>query len=148
MKIIPIKQFSFVLEADGIDQFELQEVGTPDLTIDEVEHGEGNAIVRTPGMMRFGDLTLSRLKPSGTANYSVIQWFEQVQNARTGTGGTPDIYLRNVVIRLQDNAGSTVETWEYGDCWIKQITGISLSKTTSDNIMEEASLVVNNYEYR
>lgn len=147
-KVDPIKQFSFVLEVDGIDQFEIQEVTTPDMTIEEVEHGEGNVIRRTPGMVRYGDLTLSKLKPTNTTERSLLDWFEQVQNPTTGVGGTPDQYLRTVTIRLRDNAGNTVDTWEYDDCWLKQKTGITLSKTASDNIMEEAILVVNGHDER
>lgn len=146
-KVVGIKQFAFVLEAEGIDQFEVQEVTTPDLTIEEVEHGEGNKKVRTPGMVTIGDLTLSRLKKSDTADYNVMQWFEQVQNARTGTGSTPDLYLRNVVLRQQDNAGNTIYTWEFKECWIKQISGTTHSATTSDNVIEEVVMVVNDYAY-
>jgi phage tail-like protein len=146
-KVVGIKQFSFVLEADGIDQFEVQEITTPDLTIEEVEHGEGNKKVRTPGMVSIGDLTLSRLKKSTTADFRVVEWFEQVQNARTGTGGTPDLYLRNVVLRQQDNAGNTVETWEFKEAWVKQISGTTHSATASDNVIQEVVLVVNDYSY-
>ena len=146
-KVIGIKQFSYVLEADGIDQFEIQEVTTPDIVIEEVEHGEGNKKVRTPGMVTIGDLTLSRLKKSTTADYGVVQWFESVQNPRTGTGGTPDLYLKNVVLRQQDNAGNTIETWEFKECWVKQSSGTTHSSTASDNVIQEVVLVVNDYSY-
>lgn len=147
-KIQPIKQFQYVLEVNNIEQFYFQEITTPDITVDEVEHGEGNRIYRTPGMVRIGDMTLSKLIASDTAEQWALDWLNSAQNVASGVGGLPSAYLQTVTIRLRDNAGNTIKTMECGECWLKQKSGVTLSSTTSDNVLEEAMLVVNTYEER
>lgn len=141
--ISPLKQFKFTIEIDGLDQFLCQEVTLPDQIVEEVEHTEGNFKVRTPGLVTLGDITLSKLKPADTADDWALEWITSVQDLSTGVGGVPADYLRTVVIRLQDNAGNTIETRTYTDCWVKQNTGLTLSKTSSDNIMQEVVIVAN-----
>lgn len=145
-KVNPIKQFNWTIEIDGLDQFVAQECTLPDRTIDEAEHTEGNFVVRTPGLVRLGDLSLSNLKPSEVADNWAQDWFTSVQDLEEGTGQIPQLYNRNIVVRLRDNQGNTVQQYEYKDCWIKQITGLTLSKTTSDNILEEVVITVNGLE--
>jgi phage tail-like protein len=142
-KVIPLKQFSYSVEIDGLNQFLCQDISLPEMTIDEAEHTEGNFKTRTPGLVALGDLTLSNLKPSDTSDPWAWDWINGVQNPSTGIGLTPDQYQRNVVVRLKDNGGNTIESWEFLDCWPKKALGLSLSKTSSDNIMEEVVLVVN-----
>lgn len=141
----PTKQFQFSLEIDGLEQLLVQEMTLPDYTVDEVEHGEGNVIFRTPGMARFGDITLSKLMKGANPDSFVDDLIRQVQDWQTGGGQPPQVYLKTLVVRVKDNTGATIKSYEFTDCWIKQKTGISLSRTTSDNIMEEAVLVCNGY---
>lgn len=142
-KVNPVKQFQYVIEVDGLDQFLCQELTLPDETIEEAEHTEGNAVYRTPGLTRIGDVTLSNLVPTDENDDWAKSWLLQVQDRQAGSGGTPEQYLRTVVVRLLDNGGNTIKTYEMIDCWVKQITGLTLSKSTSDNIMREVVLVVN-----
>lgn len=141
--INPIKNFRFTVEIDGLDQFRCQTATLPDVVIEEVEHTEGNFKVRTPGLVTLGDITLGNLIASDAADDWAIDWINSVQSIEDGVGGVPADYQRTIVIRLQDNAGNTVLTKTYLDCWVKQRTGISLDKTASDNIMEEVVIVAN-----
>jgi phage tail-like protein len=141
----PTKQFQYAVEVDGLEQLLAQELSLPDYTVDEVEHGEGNTIYRTPGMARFGDLTLSKLMKGANPDSFVDNLIRQVQDWQTGGGQSPQIYLKTMIVRVKDNAGQTIKSYEFTDCWVKQKTGITLSRTTSDNIMEEMVWVVNGY---
>lgn len=142
-KVNPLKQFAYVVEINGLDQFVCQELTLPDVTVEETEHTEGNAIIRTAGLSRVGDLTLSNLKPADTAEQWALDLINSVQNRTTGVGGTPEQYELTIVVRLRDNAGATVISYECTGCWCKKALGMSLSKTSSDNIMEEVQFVCN-----
>ncbi len=147
-KINGIKQFQFSIEIDGLEQFRCQTATLPDLTTDEAEHTEGNLVVRTPGLARIGDLTLGNLIPSDTADDWATDLFKSVNDIEGGFGNIPELYLITITIRMYDNAGNTKNTWEYKDCWMKQLTGIGLDKGTSDNIIQEAIFVTNGFDKR
>jgi phage tail-like protein len=134
----PLKQFNFDIEVAGIVQFTAQEVTTPEINVGEVEHGEGNVKKRTPGLISYGDLTVSTLKVAPNADAWAYDWFEQL---RLGT--TPTQYLKNVVIRLKDQGGATVRTIECIECWVKKLGGMALSQTADENVIEEVVIVVN-----
>lgn len=144
-KITPLKQFAFTVEINGLDQFVCQELTLPEKTVEEAEHTEGNFVVRTPALTRVGDFTLSNLKPADTAESWAIDLINSVQNPETGVGGTPADYELTIVIRLKDNGGNTITTYEATGCWCKKAVGFSLSKTASDNIMEEVQFVCNGF---
>lgn len=145
MRVIGLKQFQYSIEIEGLEQFLAQELTLPDVTVDEVEHGEGNIVVRTPGMMKFGDLTVSKLVASTVSDTWASDLIRQINNPDTNTGQPVTTIFKTVVIRLKDIAGNVKKTYELFDCWIKQKTGISLSSTTSDNIIEEAIFVTNGW---
>ena len=51
----PVKSFQFLVEIDGIDQFEIQSVEPPEMEIETAEHGAGLHKVKTGGIVKFGD---------------------------------------------------------------------------------------------
>lgn len=143
MGLNPLKQFNYDIEIDGLAQFVAQEVTTPEITIGEVEHGEGNEKRRTPGMIAYGDLTISMLKVAPSADDWAYNWFDQIKN-----GSVPTTYLKNVTIRLKSEDGKTAKTIECKECWIKKLGGLTLSQTAEDNIMEEVVFACNGLETR
>lgn len=143
MQIVPIKQYTFSIEIDGLVQFTAQEITTPDWETEEVEHGEGVVIVRTPGMVKFGDLTVKKLIASDTADTWARDWITQVNNPQTNVGSATTLFLKTCVIRMKDAQGAVKKTWEYKDCWMKKKSGVDLSRTSSDNVIEECVIAVN-----
>lgn len=143
MQVNPIKQFFFSIEVDGLVQFTAQEITTPDLEVEEVEHGEGTYIVRTPGLLKFGDLTVKKLISADTADTWARDWLNKVNNPQTNSGSAPSVFMKTCVIRLKDAQGNVKKTWEYKDSWLKKKTGVDLSRTSSDNIIEECVIAVN-----
>jgi phage tail-like protein len=142
-KVVPLKQFEYVVEIDGLDTFLVQEVTLPERSVDVTEHGEGNIKRKTPGMVMIGQLVLKKLIPADTADTWAFDWFNQVQNTQTGVGTTT--FFRNVVIRLKDNAGSSKKVFQCIECFPSKIVPGSLNSTSSDNVMEEVTLEVNDY---
>ena len=134
----PLKQFNFVIEVKGLAAFIAQEVTTPEITIGEVEHGEGNTKVKTPGMIVYGDVTISMMKVAPNADLWAYDWFNEIKN-----GAVPTTYLKNITIRLLDQAQKTVRTIEAQDCWVKKLGGLTLSATADDNILEEVVFATN-----
>lgn len=145
MNIVPIKAYTFSIEVEGLVQFTAQEVTTPDTEVEAVEHGEGVSIVRTPGMMKFGDISIKKLIASDTADTWARDWILQVNNPQTNTGANPSVSMKTVVIRLKDAQGNVKKTYEFKDCWMMKKAGVTLSRTSSDNVIEECTLASNGW---
>lgn len=144
-RVNPVKQTHYVVEANGLNQFICQDFTLPDKSIGEAEHTEGSLVVKTPGRVTVGNANLSNLLPTDETEDWAVAWFTQQYNTFEGTGGTPDQYLRTLVIRLQDGAGNNIQSYELIDCWVKKVGGIQLSKGSDDNVIREIELIVGDW---
>ena len=144
-KVNGIKQFKWILELNGVDQLLFQTATLPEKTIEEVGHTEGNVKKKTPGLVTIGDLVLGKLIATDNTETFFLDWFNEVQNTGTGTGGVPAEYQRDIRVRLTDNNDNTIRLIEYTGCWIKEAPSIDLDRGASDNIMEEATIVVEDF---
>lgn len=145
-QVNPAKQVHFIIEANGLNQFICQDLTLPDKSIGEGEHTEGVLVVKTPGRVTIGSMTLSNLVPTDQTEDWAYTWFSQVYNTRTAQGGTPSDYLRTLVVRVQDGAGNNIKSYELVDCWVKKVGGVQLSKGSDDNVIEEIELVVGDWD--
>lgn len=134
----PKKVFNFGVIAPGLNPYSVQECDLPDFDLDIVEHGESNHMVGTAGMIKFGDMTLTKLRPVSGGDNWIWDWIQSIQNVITGGGSLPQQYKRNfnVVQYSYDNITIT-DNWGCNGAIPKKLNGLKLSKTKSENSLEE-----------
>jgi phage tail-like protein len=137
------KVFQFRVEMRGIDQWEVQEVNIPEVEMDVVEHGDANFLVKTGGILKFGDITLKRLKKMQAGDTWAWDWLLRVQDPATGGGTLPENYKEQVIIKqLSADGSTTIDQWICLGCFPKKVSHETFNRTSSDNQMETVVLSV------
>lgn len=135
----PRKKFCFSLEFEGLEPALCQKVTLPTLSIDVAEHGAANILIKTGGMIKVGDMEISKLMFANKTENWAYNWMKQVSNPETGSMGVPSQYKRNgFLILLAPDLVSIQEKWQLFGCFPKEIEKEELDKTnTADNLMEK-----------
>jgi phage tail-like protein len=106
-----------------------------------VEHGVANILNKTAGMVKVGDLELTKLKFQNKNESWAWKWLMLSSNQETGQVGLPTDYKKNGYIIHYGPDGETVlEKWQVIGCWPKNIEIDELDKVSSDNMMEKVTL--------
>jgi hypothetical protein len=154
----PRKAFNFLIEVMGMSfmpPFGAQEVTLPDSVVDAVEHGFGNTVLKTAGLVKPGTLKINRiisLDPTGIAaleSEGFHLWQQKAQNAYAQSGGDPDDYKFTVVVKEIGNTGilsgaepQVVATHTCIGCWPGTINGREFKRADSANLVEAVELHV------
>lgn len=139
----PIKAFQFIIEIDGLEQFEAQTVEVADVEIEATEHGDTNYSVKTPGRVTVGDVVIGKLKPMPSTDLWAWNWLMAAQNPMTGGGALAMDVKQLVTIREMDSTGTiVVNTTYYHGAWVKGISHSGHDRMSSDNIIESITLSV------
>jgi phage tail-like protein len=109
----PLRNFRYRLEIDQIEQAGFAEVAIGDLSNEPIEYREGDEITtvrKLNGLTKYANITL---KWGVTDSMELAEWHQLVVS-----GASPlDEARRNVVIRLQDEAGQDKAAWEVTRAW-------------------------------
>jgi phage tail-like protein len=109
----PLRNFRYRLEIDGIEQAGFSEVAIGETSNDAIEYREGNEITtvrKLNGLTKHGNITL---KWGITDSLELTAWHRMVND-----GATPlEAARRNVVVRVQDEAGQDKAAWEVTRAW-------------------------------
>lgn len=139
----PKKQFNFNVIAPGLNPYAVQVANIPDHEIEQVEHGDVNYTVKTPGRISFGNVILEKLRPLDYTDNWIWDWIDQTQNAFTGGGGIPDNIKRNItIVQLASDNITVTDQWEIEGAWPTRLNDMNLSRVTSDNSLEKIELSV------
>ncbi|MEM9042252.1 MAG: phage tail protein [Actinomycetota bacterium] len=101
----PYGQFNFLVEIDGIEAAGFSRVSGLDGEVDMIEYRTGNSVstpMKVPGLVRYGDVTLSR---GVIGSLELWSWFEQVVNGDESS-------RRTMVIILLGEEREPVLRWE------------------------------------
>jgi len=83
----PSKVFNFAIEINGIDQFLIQEVQKPSVSVQAAEHGDYNSTIKTAGGVEVGDAELKKIKPTPEGDSFAWLWLNQAQDMNLKRGG-------------------------------------------------------------
>ena len=141
------KVFQFRIEIDGIDQFEVQKVTLPEVTVEQVEHGDTNHKIKTAGQVTVGNLTLEKLKRIPNSDTSAWDWLRTAQSQITGGGTLAAVYKKILIIKEMDVTGTvTINRHVCTGCWPTKISQNDLDRMSSDNVIQTVELSVDVYE--
>ena len=109
----PLRNFRYRLEIDGVDQAAFSEVTVGDLSTDPIEYREGDeatTVRKLNGLNKYGNITL---KWGITDSMELADWHQLVVDDAT----LLDEARRNVVIRVQNEAGEEKAAFEVVKAW-------------------------------
>ncbi|EEE35976.1 conserved hypothetical phage tail region protein [Rhodobacteraceae bacterium KLH11] len=109
----PLRNFRYRLEIDGIDQAGFAEVAIGELSTEPIEYREGDEITtvrKLNGLNKYANITL---KWGVTDSIELADWHQLVVDDATPL----DDARRNVVIRVQSEAGEDKAAFEITKAW-------------------------------
>lgn len=139
--VTPGQTRHFRVEIEGINPFQVQEANVPDVEQDSVEVGDGQRMVKFPGMTKTGDITLKEFVDAFAKDDLTLKWFFGNGNPETGIAAAPYVKLDGRIVRT-DATGAAVQTWAIQGAWPKKVSGYGFSKTKSEHLIREVVLSV------
>lgn len=152
----PKKAFNFrvsIPHAPVLPVFSVQEFTSPDLEITPDEHGEGNIVKKTAGLVTIGTAILNRIMPSTGVDPQIISryfwnWAASCQDNMTGGGQPEREYKHNILVHEMGTNGTTVvNTAVLIGAWPTKINGKAFKRAESGNLAEEVEFAVDNIDY-
>jgi phage tail-like protein len=128
----PFKNYSFLVEIDGIAQAAFTEVSGLSAAAEVIEYREGADVTSTrklPGRIEYPNVRLER---GITTSRELFDWWKTVVD------GT--LQRRNVAIVLLDDARTEVLRWLLRDAWIAKFEVGRLRAKGNDVLIESIEL--------
>lgn len=142
----PQKSYMFSILAAGLNPYAVQEANIPDFEFDSVEHGDVDYDAKTAGRRKYGNIKLVKLVPLGIGDNWIWNWIQLIRN-RNGGGAVPSIYKRNIdIVQYHYDLVTITDMWAVKKCWPVKVNGRELSRTKSENTMDDIELSVDTYE--
>jgi phage tail-like protein len=134
----PFKDYSFLVEIDGIAQAAFSEVSGLSGAAEVIEYREGGDVTSTrklPGRIEYPNVTLKR---GITTSRELFDWW------RTVVEGT--LQRRNVAIILLDDSRTEVLRWLLREAWIAKFEVGPLRAKGNDVLIESIELAHEGFE--
>lgn len=126
-----------------INPYLFQEVNLPEVTVEQVEHGDINRSVKTGGRVSVGNLTARKLSTTSGSDTWLWDWLNSVQDMILGGGLTPSEYWETIrVDELAEDGVSILDSWICEEVWPSKLNGLPLNRMSSDNSIEDIEFSV------
>jgi phage tail-like protein len=129
----PFKNYSFVVEIDGIPSSAFKSVSGLAAEAEVIEYREGSDPLsssrKLPGRVRYPNVRLSR---GLTTTQDLWDWWRTVVNGA--------VERRNVVIVLLDDSRTPVLRWRLREAWIAKFEAPDLDATGNEVAIETIEL--------
>ncbi len=133
----PVRAYRFRVEIDGIDQWAIQKVTIPEISVGVIEHGGGDHNIKTAGKRQIGNLTIEKLKPLGEKDLWSQTWMMEAILL------LPTIAKRNIVIKELSNDGlTTINSWLVIGMFPVKSSQTTLDRMAEENIIESVEFSV------
>lgn len=145
----PRKKFlwQIIFVKHPINPFLFQTVTLPEVTIEQVSHGDINRDVKTGGRISLGNLVASKLSTTSGSDTWLWDWMMSVQDLQLGGGLTPSQYWETIQVNeLAEDGKSILNSWVCTEVWPTKLNGQELDRVSSDNSIEEIEFSVGSME--
>lgn len=130
-----------------LNPYLFQNVTIPEISIDQVEHGDINHSIKTGGRAVIGNLTAQKLETTSGSDVWLWNWLMSVQDILLGGGLIPDQYKEAVKIdELAEDGVSVLNSWICSGVWPCRVNGQNLDRMSSDNTLEDLEFSVDELE--
>lgn len=114
----PKRAFRWYLSIEGIDAFTAKTASRPKRKNEPVTIDYINQKSYFAGKSEWQEIDVELNDPiSPSASQKVMQWLQLVHSTQVGRMGYKDFYVKTVVLKLLDPAGTVVEQWTGKNVW-------------------------------
>ncbi|WP_242955484.1 phage tail protein [Flavonifractor sp. An52] len=128
--ISPFKKYNYRVTIDETEEAGFSEVSSPDIAADPMEYRQMNPARKTPGILKYSNVTLKR---GTTDSPAFINWMTEVQNNT--------INRKTVVITLVDDEGKDSASWQLKKAWPTKYNAPDFNSTSKEVAIESLELV-------
>ncbi len=130
-----------------INAYLFQNLTLPEISIEQVSHGDINRDVKTAGRISVGNMSCSKLETTSGSDTWLWDWIMSCQDLILGGGLTPSQYFENIQVNeLAEDGRSILNSWVMSECWPCKINGQELDRMSSDNTLESIEFSVGTCE--
>lgn len=130
-----------------VNAYLFQSVTLPEISIEQVSHGDINRDVKTGGRVSVGNLTARKLETTYGSDTWMWDWIMSVQDLLLGGGLVPNQYWETCTVNeLAEDGVSILNSWVCTEVWPCKINGQELDRMSSDNTLEEIEFSVGTCE--
>lgn len=135
--------FSLTFAKYPLNSYLCQKCTLPDVSVDEVSHGDINRDVKTAGRVNVGDMTVEKLCVTSGSDTWVHDWLMSCQDMINGGGLVPSDYWETVIVNELAEDGTTIlNSHILTEVWPKKIDGLEFDRTASENTIEKITFSV------
>lgn len=126
-----------------INPYLCQKCTLPDVSIDQVSHGDVNRDVKTAGRVSVGNLTIEKLLTTSGSDTWVWDWLFSCQDHIIGGGLVPSDYWETIsVSELAEDGKTVLNTHIFTEVWPTKIDGLDFDRMASENTIEKIEFSV------
>lgn len=130
-----------------IDAYLFQQIQLPEITVEQVSHGDINREVKTGGRVMVGNMTAQKLETTSGSDTWLWDWMMSVQDLQLGGGLVPPQYWETVMVNeLAEDGVSILNSWICEEVWPTRLNSQTLDRMSSDNTIEEIEFSVGTCE--
>jgi phage tail-like protein len=142
-KIVPFKNFRFVIAFDGVAVAVVSKVSALKRTTEVVTHRDGGDVStprHSPGSTKFEPITLER---GVTLDTAFEEWANRIYS--TNSNGTVSLanYKRNITIEVRNVAGDPVLKYNVTRAWVSEYVALPDLDANANAVMLEHIVVQN-----
>lgn len=135
--------FRITFPSHPINPYLFQSITKPEISIEQVAHGDINRDVKTGGRVVVGNFTASKLETTSGSDTWLNDWISSVQDMILGGGLTPSQYWETMVVdELAEDGVSILNSNVYYEVWPCKVNGQTLDRMSSDNLIDEIEFSV------
>lgn len=145
----PRKKFNWqiLFVQHPVDAYLFQKVTLPEITIEQVAHGDVNCDIKTAGRVSVGNLVASKLETTSGSDTWFWDWLMSCQDLILGGGLRPQQYKETCIVQeLAEDGVSILNAWTCTGVWPCKVNGQDLDRMSSDNTLEEIEFSVDTCE--
>ena len=126
-----------------LNPYLFQKVNLPEITIEQVEHGDVNRSVKTAGRVTVGNMSANKLETTSGSDTWLWDWLNSCQDMGLGGGLTPSEYWETArVDELAEDGVSILNSWICEEVWPCRVNGQELDRMSSENTIEDLEFSV------
>lgn len=124
-----------------------QKVTLPEVTVEQVTHGDINRDVKTAGRVTLGNLIVEKLETTSGSDTWVWDWLSSCQDMMLGGGLIPTQYWETALVsELAEDGTSILNQYICNEVWPTKINGKALDRAQSENTIDTIEFSIGTME--
>lgn len=141
-----VQKWQFGIEIAGFNSAYFEKATFPEIEFEETTFNPAGSAFpqKVAGRASFKDITLEKGVPQDIDDNALINWIKACMDFKTGTGGFPSEYMKDIDLVQYDRKGNEVKRFRLYGAWVKNAKFGEVEGGSSDNVIETITIT---YQY-